>query len=249
MGAKTGLLAFADGDVPTALRRGGTPDARRTAELVRRAHPGFDVSATDGSTLSDGSYPPDDVTYAASLPGVDLLCDRRFMVDRPSELSAHLLGLAAGRRVVLHAMHSVVDWLAFAVWEDGELVRSLSVSPGGGVGEDIGTPYAFELPYRAGEHPVRPVPGWTDDKPYPLPYHPLTLGEEALRHLFGFVVEGRRKPDDLDGDRIALLGFRVVDPTGREAAERAAMLELVRTMGSPRRFRYENGRMVEVVDR
>lgn len=249
MGAKTGLLAFADGDVPTALRRGGTPDARRTAELVRRAHPGFEVSATDGNTLSDGSYPPDDVTYAASLPGVDILCDRRFMVDRPSELPAHLLGLAAGRRVVLHAMHSVVDWLAFAVWEDGELVRSLSVSPDGGVGEDIGTPYAFELPYRAGQHPVLPTAEWDDEEPYPLPYHPLELGEEALRHLFGFIIEGRRHPDDVDADAIALLGFRVVDPTGREAAERRALLEQVRAMGPPRQFRYENGQMVEVVDR
>jgi hypothetical protein len=38
----------------------------------------------------------------------------------------HLIAAAAGRRVVLHAMHSVVDWLAFAVWEDGRLLRSLS---------------------------------------------------------------------------------------------------------------------------
>ncbi|MGW3628080.1 DUF6928 family protein, partial [Streptomyces sp. NPDC000880] len=29
-------------------------------------------------------------------------------------------------------MHSVVDWLAFAVWEDGRLIRSLSLSPDDG---------------------------------------------------------------------------------------------------------------------
>ncbi|MFJ9730973.1 DUF6928 family protein [Streptomyces sp. NPDC101171] len=52
---------------------------------------------------------------------------------RPSELPEHLVAASAGRRLVLHAMHSVVDWLAFAVWEDGRLVRSLSLSPDSGV--------------------------------------------------------------------------------------------------------------------
>lgn len=34
----------------------------------------------------------------------------------------------------LHAMHSVVDWFAFAVWgPDGKLRRALSVSPANGV--------------------------------------------------------------------------------------------------------------------
>jgi hypothetical protein len=55
-------------------------------------------------------------------------------------------------------MHSVVDWLAFAVWEDGVLVRSLSLSPDGGGLENIGEPYDFEVPYWAGEYPVEPEP-------------------------------------------------------------------------------------------
>lgn len=52
-------------------------------------------------------------------------------------------------------MHSVVDWFAFAVWTDGELVRSLSISGGEGrIIEDIGQRLSFEPPYWEGTHPV-----------------------------------------------------------------------------------------------
>jgi hypothetical protein len=32
---------------------------------------------------------------------------------------------ASGRRVILHAMQSVTDQFAYAIWEDGTMVRSL----------------------------------------------------------------------------------------------------------------------------
>ena len=148
----------------------------------------------------------------------------------------------------MHGMHSVVDWLCFAVWEDGELVRSLSLSPDSGIMENIGQPYAFELPFWAGEHPVTPVPGWPDQGPYPLPFHPLVLGEQALRALFGFVIEGMPEPADIDAEAVAMRGFRVTDPAGREQAERAAAYEQVRRMmRQPRRFRMgPDGTMQEI---
>ncbi|WP_187399695.1 hypothetical protein [Micromonospora sp. AP08] len=226
MGAKTALLAYADGDIATALH-GTTGGDRDAAEaLVRRVHPGHLVDAAADECLWDAVYPPDDVTYAVALPGVDLLCDRRLAVNPPSALPAHLVEASAGRRIVLHGMHSVSDWLGFAVWEDGVLVRSLNVGSEG-VGENIGEPLPFELPYWAGEHPV---PGW--DR---LPFHPLELGEAALRALFGFVVEGRRQPDDVDADAVRLHGFRVTDPTGREQAARDELHELARRMVLHRR--------------
>jgi hypothetical protein len=36
-------------------------------------------------------------------------------------------------------MHSVVDWFAYAVWIDGQLRRSLSLSPDSGIMEIVGT--------------------------------------------------------------------------------------------------------------
>jgi len=138
----------------------------------------------------------------------------------------------------MHGMHSVVDWLCFAVWEDGRLIRSLSLSPDGGIQENIGEPFAFELPYWAGEHPVEPVPGWPDHGPYPLAFHPLEMGEEALRSLFGFVVEGYQSPEDIDAFGVHLHGFGVTDPSGQEQAEREAAYARAReTMDPPQVFR------------
>jgi hypothetical protein len=219
MGAKTGLLVHADGAVPDRLRQaavGATPDRQRTDALVARLYPGRRVEPGDGACpLFEATYPPQGQAYAGSWPGVDLVCDRRFMLDRPSQLPAGLVATGPGRRTVLHAMHSVVDWLAFAVWEDGRLVRSLSVSPDGGVLEDLGERLPFELPYWAGEHPVEPWPDDEDDEddePYPLPFHPLTLGEDALRALVGFTIEGFLDPEDVDAEEVGLLGYRFGGP-------------------------------------
>ena len=235
MGAKTCLLAFAEDTPRSALA--GSPRAGRdeTEALVRRALPGYTVVPVDGGNLEDCLYPPDDITYAAAFPGVDLLCDRRLVFDPPSELPEHLRQLGAGRRTTMHAMHSVSDQLAFAVWENGTPARSLSVSPGGGIRENIGTPYDFEVPYWAGQNRVDRHAG-PGDKPYPLPFHPLELGEDALRELFGFVLEGRRDLNLIDPDAIRVHGFRVTDPTGAEQAARDAA-RAATPLGNRRTFR------------
>lgn len=224
LGAKTAILAYAIGSVIDVLREGGAETDRVAAEaLIRRLHPGWSVGDEGVSplvgNLSEAAYPPHNVAYAASLPGLDILCDRRVMIERPSHLPPRLLDAAQGRAVVLHAMHSVVDWLAFAVWVDGVLVRSLSVSPDGGVQEDIGERFTFEAPFWAGEHPVELDPEWGEDQePYPLPFHPLEMGEEALRALFGFVLEGWPDPGDIDASVIPVHGFRLIEPTGSTTA-------------------------------
>ncbi|MFD9412901.1 DUF6928 family protein [Streptomyces sp. NPDC059989] len=236
MGAKTGLLVYADGDVPGRLQEVGVADQEQTSLMMRRLYPGCEIEKTGGSDLGGGAYPPDGTTYAASWPGVEVVCDRRVMIDFPSRLPEHLVAASAGRRLVLHAMHSVVDWLAFAVWEDGRLIRSLSLSPDNGIIENIGDPLPFELPYWAGDRPadVIPWPG-EEEEPYALPFHPLELGEDALRALCGFIQEGRPEPEDVDADGIELHGFHVSDPHGPTPATReAALREAMKTLGPPR---------------
>ncbi|MEU1621099.1 hypothetical protein ABZ479_27850 [Streptomyces sp. NPDC005722] len=236
MGAKTGLLVYADGDVPDLLRQAGTADSRRTSAMVERLCPGRVMEETEGLDLGEAVYPPEGTVHAGSWPGVEVFCDRELMVDRPSLLPEHLVAAGAGRRVVLHAMHSAVDWCAFAVWEDGNLVRSLSLSPDDGIIEDIGEPLPFERPYWAGERPADVVP-WPDEEeePYPLPFHPLDFGEDALRALFGFVMEGRPRADDVDATGVELLGFLQRDPDGAGAAKRQEeMRRAVEAMGPPR---------------
>jgi hypothetical protein len=247
MGAKTALLAFTEGDLRPALL-GATLSAPAEAEaLVRQVFPGYDVRLVGDTTL-DATYPPDDITYATILPGAELLCDRRLVLDRPSQLPERILRAGAGRRILMHGMHSVVDWLCFAVWENGTLVRSLSLSPDDGIVENIGEPFDFEHPYWNGEHPVEPVPGWPNQDPYPLPFHPLELGEEALRALFGFILEGLPEPDDVDANTVHLHEFRVIDPSGKEQAARGAAYEHAsRGMAPAQMFRMgPDGTMQEI---
>ncbi|MFI0445849.1 DUF6928 family protein [Actinomadura sp. 6N118] len=248
MGAKTGFLLYTDSDAKEVLRTAPAPDPEQTAALIECLYADWVVREVEGSSLGDGCYPPYGTTYAARLPGADIICDQRVMLDRPSQLAAHLVEASAGRRLVLHAMHSVVDWLAFAVWEDGRLIRSLSLSPDNGVMENIGAPFPFEAGYWAGEHPVTHHPAWSDE-PYALPFHPLELGEDALRELCGFILEGMPEPDDADPFDVALLGYQLTDPSDPDevAKHNAAIEEAVQAMGPPRRFTFgPDGSLVEI---
>lgn len=146
------------------------------------------------------------------------------------------------------ALHSGVDRLCFTVWEDGKLVRSLSLSPAGGIMENLGEPFPFERPYWDGEHPVEPIPGWPDQDPYPLPFHPLELGEDALLALFGFIIEGLPQPNDIDTDAVHMHEFRVTEPSGEvQAAREAAYEQATRDMAPPGMFRMgPDGTMQEI---
>ncbi|MFF3639341.1 DUF6928 family protein [Streptomyces sp. NPDC002250] len=226
MGAKTAVLAYADDAIADLLQDVSTSEIDGAMALVARVRPGHRVDA-DGEEaweLADALYPPEGTVCALSASGLDLVCDQEVMVDRPSELPQHLVAASRGRRLYLHAMHSVVDWLAFAVWDDGKLVRSLSLSPDSGVIEDIGERLPFERPYWEGRHPVEPFAPFEDEEPYPLPFHPLELGERALLEFFGFYVEGFSDEEDapepvVDIWSVELHGFRVTATSQDEAAD------------------------------
>ncbi|GAB3839131.1 DUF6928 family protein [Dactylosporangium cerinum] len=196
MGAKTAMLVYADGAGVIPVLRGTTStDAGEAAALLRRLWPERDVEP-DGEepwALFEAVYPPEDTTCALAVPGLAIVCDQRIALDRPSQLPARLVAAEGGRRVILHAMHSVVDWTAFAVWEDGRLIRSLSVAPDFGILEDLGERLPFESTYWNGDHAV---------DGYPLPFHPLALGERAMGELLGFYAEGLASDDEAPAERV-----------------------------------------------
>ncbi|MCP2263163.1 DUF6928 family protein [Promicromonospora thailandica] len=209
MGAKTAMLVYADGDVAEGLSGAAEfADEAGAADLLGLLWPPARIRP-DGEEpwdLGDALFPPQGRACALSTPEVDVLCDQALMLDRPSQLPAHLVAASVGRTLYLHAMHSAVDWFAFAVWRDGALVRSLSVSPEDGVLEDAGERLAFEEPFWAGDHPA---PAGAD---YPLPFHPLALGGQAASEFFGFDVQGADggpAAGRLDPWAVELFGFQI----------------------------------------
>jgi hypothetical protein len=198
---------YAERDVRKALSGRPALDRDATRALIARLHPRHEIEEIADGTLLEQANPPDGKVYAGCFPGVTVLCTGEVGIDHPSRLDPRFLAVAEGRTVYLHAMHSVVDWFAYAIWKNGELTRALSLSPESGILENIGEPLPFEASYWAGEQPVELE---EDEPPYPLPFHPLELAEDALHALFGFTYEGPTYPDDdVDLEAIPLAGFAV----------------------------------------
>jgi hypothetical protein len=205
MGAKTWMLVSGPTDLKDRLARYPELDRAASVAAAARHFPKAKLQPLDDGSLT-WTCPPDDELHVGVFDGVTVLAAKEFGIDRPSKLA---LPFVQGSDVaILHAMHSVVDWFAYACWKYGVLERSLSLSPDDGVLEDIGPRAAFEEPYWDGTHPAVDPEDEDDDLPYPLPFHPLELGEEALRALFGYQIEGFVSPDLLDTDRFKLLRFK-----------------------------------------
>lgn len=208
MGAKTWMLVYADGNARELLATRPTLNRDATARLAAQLFPKDRLEPLDDGDLLY-TCPPDDELHIGCFPGLSIIAAKEFGIDYPSRLDRHFLQEAGSGNIYLHAMHSVVEWFAFAVWRDGKLQRSLSLSPGSGVLEDIGERLSFELPYWAGEHPaVKPEDEGEGDPPYPFPFHPLELGEAASEEFFGYHIEGRIDPSLLKPELIPLACFK-----------------------------------------
>jgi len=173
---------------------------------VTRLFPRHDVTQIQDGSLLEQANPPEGQVYAACFDGVTVLCTTEVGIDYPSRLDQRFLDVAEGRTVYLHAMHSVVDWFAYAQWTNGTLVRALSLSPDSGILEDIGPRLPFEEPYWAGRHPA--LDDSEDQTAYPFPFHPLELGEAALGALFGYHLEGPIDGSLIEPETIPLARYK-----------------------------------------
>lgn len=198
MGAKTWMTVYTDGNAQEILK--SKPELNREASTDIAAKL-FSSEALE--PLEDGSLaftnPPKNELLVGCFPGLSIVAAKEFAIDYPSRLPARFKDTSLGSKVYLHAMHSVVDWFACAIWNNGELVRSLSLSPDSGVLEDIGARLPFEVPYWEGKHPA--VDPEDDPTEYPLAFHPLEIGEAALLEFFGYQLEGlgdsQLKPEEI----------------------------------------------------
>jgi hypothetical protein len=202
MGAKTCLLAHADRNAREILAIKPELDEAATAVFVASYFPRMSAGTPSEASLLS-TYVREDTVVAGCFPGLRIVAASEVAIDRPSQLPSRLI--AEKGTTYLHAMHSAVDWFAFAVWEDGVLKRSLSVAPDEGIIEDVGHRLPFEIPYWDGAHPA--VDPEDEEDSYPLPFHPLELGEAALREFFGFQLEGYIDDALLQPEQIRMLQF------------------------------------------
>jgi hypothetical protein len=206
MGAKTWMLVYADVNAREALNARPPLNRDAAAKLASDLFPDEQLELLGDGDLSY-TCPPNSELCVGCFPGVSVIAAREFGGDYPSKLPARFITAGAGGTVLLHAMHSVVDWFAYAKWVDGKLVRSLSLSPDSGIIEDLGPKLSFEEPYWSGKHPVVGDEG-DEDEAYPFPFHPLELGEAALAELFGYNLEGPRDATLLEPGTIPLARYR-----------------------------------------
>lgn len=208
MGAKTWMLVISDGDPRPLLASQPALDREETRKVAAALFPKEKLKPLeDGSLMS--TSPPDDEIRIGCFPGVVIVAAKEFAMDHPSKITVRFLEYAGSRTVHLHVMHSVADWFEFAVWRNAKLERSLSLEPYSGIVEDIGQRLPFEAPYWDGAHPaVAPANMVDAESPYPFPFHPLELGEAALREFFGYHLEGPVDPSLLDPESIPLLCYK-----------------------------------------
>jgi hypothetical protein len=185
MGAKAWMLVASDGDPRSALRARPALDRAATETLARRLFPQRRLVALADHDLLDVD-PPHNQLAIGCFGTLSIMAAHEFAGDLPSQLDRRFLDGSIGRIVHLFAMHSVVDWFAFARWTDGRLERALSLSAEG-ILEDSGARLPFEEPFWRGEHADGQGEGEAIEG---VPFHPLELAEAASRATFGFVFEG-----------------------------------------------------------
>jgi hypothetical protein len=205
MGAKTWMLVFADSNAREALAAKPQLDREATQKLANTLFPGEKLEPIGDGDLFD-TCPSDDELYIGCFPGVSVVAAEEFGIEYPSKLPKKFIAAGGSGTVTLHAMHSVVDWFAYATWANGQLVRSLSLSPDNGIMEDIGSRLPFEEPYWSGEHPA--VDSDEEEHAYPFPFHPLDLGEATLKDRFGYQLEGYIDASLLKPESIPLVRYK-----------------------------------------
>lgn len=204
MGAKTWMLLYSEGNAADILRSNPVLDRGATTGLVERLF-GLQVRPLEKDGDLSHTSPRDEEIVAACFPGLAVVAAGEFCLDYPSQLDPAFIEAFSPGTLYLHAMHSVVDFFGFAIWKNGTLQRSLSLSPDSGILDDIGPRLPFEVPFWAGEHPA--VDPDDEDDSYPFVFHPLELGEAALKEFFGYQLEGMIDPPLIEPEEIPLMRF------------------------------------------
>src|SRR5262245_8658835 len=119
MGAKTWMVAYSTGSIPAIIKARPSLNRQASAALARKLFSSHSLRELDDGSLAF-TNPPDDEIMVGCYPGVVFIAAAEFAIDLPSTLPLNFRNAELGETLYLHAMHSVVDWFAFAVWQSGK---------------------------------------------------------------------------------------------------------------------------------
>ncbi|OYD68393.1 DUF6928 family protein [Rhodococcus sp. OK302] len=208
MAARVSTIWFIDSsDARAELSTYPQPDQSAALATAKRLYPGKDFESLGPHPLSTAATVQPGYVFVGVYQNISVVCSTELSSVLPSELPATwLLSPHAPRTLLVSSVPGRAQG-SFALWEDGQLRRSFSALPIDIV-ENIGIPETWELPYWAGEHPLRYPPGVLPD-PQSLPFHPQQFAEAANAEWLGFRYTGTPHDDDLDKTQILLWGFKI----------------------------------------
>ncbi|MFD5654011.1 DUF6928 family protein [Streptomyces sp. NPDC127039] len=199
MGSKAAILVLTHERPERLFQDISGLDQSRSISLAERFFGG--VPRQSGvAPLDLAVWPEEGAACVASFPRFDVVCSRKISHDLPSEIASDVARLAGLRSAYAVCMESSRDWASIFAWSPKGVTRSLSLSPEGGVVEDVGQRFPFEVPFWSGRRSVR-----VSD--YQLPFHPIDLGNEALRIFFNFILEGTEDDLCVDPEEIEMPVF------------------------------------------
>lgn len=193
MGFNLAVLALVQSG-PAMDPSSGGASVEAAGSTVRSLFPRTPYAHSGPATLLEGGFPPRGHLNVGQVGSTQIIATRDACLFNPTKLHRRYLRWGSTGTMVLLTQQSVYDMFAYARWEDGDLVRSISINPVGGLWEDIGVPEPFELPFWDEAYPV------PDD--YPLPFHPLEMSDSALRDVLHLHYEsppgpGLHAPEDV----------------------------------------------------
>jgi len=186
VGLNLALLVYSEG----SLLDLGRPVDRDLADVARILFPRTPYIHVGRAPLDECAFPERGCFTLGAFEGGLILGTRDAYLFNPTKLHQRYLKPALASTVSLVTQRSTYDMFAFARWENGQLRRSLSVNPVGQIWESVGEPEPFEAPFWSGRYPA--------PSGYALPFHPLEMGDAALRSLLRLHVEGPPEPELID---------------------------------------------------
>lgn len=206
MAAKRSMLVYSEGNAKEILKSQPELDREASIELARKLFPSKKFTPIEDGNLCF-SNPYKDQLYVGSFPGMTVVSSDAIVLDYPSRLPQSLINTDLGNTLYLFAMHSAVEWFAYAIWKNGTLVRSLSVSGNDGqILEDIGPRQPFEEFHWSEGHPLFENP--EEENCSPFNFNPLDLGDAALKEYLGYRIKGYSDASHIDPKKIPLVGLQ-----------------------------------------